>query len=305
MGKIVVIGSSNTDLVVNVDRMPQPGETILGGTFMMAAGGKGANQAVAASRLGGDVTFVARVGNDPFGERALADYAAERMDIRYVTRDPSAASGVALICVDKAAENSIVVAPGANNCLTPEDVDRAEAEIAAADFVMLQLEVPMETVCRAAEVAETHGVKVILNPAPAADVPDELLRRCFLLTPNRSECARLAGMTVRNCDDALRAADMLRARGVRNVIVTLGSEGSLIHSETCSERVAARKVEAVDTTAAGDVFNGALAVALSEGRTLVDAARFATAASAIAVTRLGAQTSVPTRAEVDALLVEA
>lgn len=305
MGKIVVIGSSNTDLVVNVDRMPQPGETILGGTFMMAAGGKGANQAVAASRLGGDVTFVARVGNDPFGERALADYAAERMDIRHVTRDPSAASGVALICVDKAAENSIVVAPGANNCLTPEDVDRAEAEIAAADFVMLQLEVPMKTVCRAAEVAEAHGVKVILNPAPAADVPDELLRRCFLLTPNRSECARLAGMTVRNCDDALRAADMLRAHGVRNVIVTLGSEGSLIRSETCSERVAARKVEAVDTTAAGDVFNGALAVALSEGRTLVDAVRFATAASAIAVTRLGAQTSVPTRAEVDALLVEA
>ena len=169
MGKIVVIGSANTDLVVKTDRMPSPGETILGGSFMMSGGGKGANQAVAASRLGGEVTFVARVGNDLFGERALAGYRAERLDVRHVTRDATVPSGVALICVDGAAENSIVVAPGANERLSPEDVDRAEAEIAAADFVVLQLEIPLPAVMRAAEVAERHGVRVILNPAPAPD----------------------------------------------------------------------------------------------------------------------------------------
>ena len=212
MGKIVVIGSANTDLVVKTDRMPSPGETILGGSFMMSGGGKGANQAVAASRLGGEVTFVARVGNDLFGERALAGYRAERLDVRHVTRDATVPSGVALICVDGAAENSIVVAPGANERLSPEDVDRAEAEIAAADFVVLQLEIPLPAVMRAAEVAERHGVRVILNPAPAAAIPDELLRRCYLLTPNRGECAMLTGMPVADAAGAERAADALLAR---------------------------------------------------------------------------------------------
>ena len=213
MGKIVVIGSANTDLVVKTDRMPSPGETILGGSFMMSGGGKGANQAVAASRLGGEVTFVARVGNDLFGERALAGYRAERLDVRHVTRDATVPSGVALICVDGAAENSIVVAPGANERLSPEDVDRAEAEIAAADFVVLQLEIPLPAVMRAAEVAERHGVRVILNPAPAAAIPDELLRRCYLLTPNRGECAMLTGMPVADAAGAERAADALLALG--------------------------------------------------------------------------------------------
>ena len=228
MGKIVVIGSANTDLVVKTDRMPSPGETILGGSFMMSGGGKGANQAVAASRLGGEVTFVARVGNDLFGERALAGYRAERLDVRHVTRDATVPSGVALICVDGAAENSIVVAPGANERLSPEDVDRAEAEIAAADFVVLQLEIPLPAVMRAAEVAERHGVRVILNPAPATAIPDELLRRCYLLTPNRGECAMLTGMPVADAAGAERAADALLARGVRHVVVTLGSEGALV-----------------------------------------------------------------------------
>lgn len=304
MGKIVVIGSANTDLVVKTDRMPSPGETILGGRFMMAAGGKGANQAVAASRLGGEVTFVARVGCDMFGERALAGYRAERMDVRYVVRDEAAPSGVALICVDGAAENSIVVAPGANENLSPQDVDRAEAEIAAADFVVLQLEVPLPTVVHAAEVAARHGVRVILNPAPAAAIPDALLQRCYLLTPNRSECAMLAGMPVVDDADAERAADALLARGAGHVVVTLGGQGALVKGPDCCERVAARQVAAVDTTGAGDTFNGALAVALSEGRSLREAVRFATAASSIAVTRMGAQSSVPTRAEVDALLAE-
>ena len=228
MGKIVVIGSANTDLVVKTDRMPSPGETILGGSFMMSGGGKGANQAVAASRLGGEVTFVARVGNDLFGERALAGYRAERLDVRHVTRDATVPSGVALICVDGAAENSIVVAPGANERLSPEDVDRAEAEIAAADFVVLQLEIPLPAVMRAAEVAERHGVRVILNPAPAAAIPDELLRRCYLLTPNRGECAMLTGMPVADAAGAERAADALLARGVRRVVFS-----RLDSSESC------------------------------------------------------------------------
>ncbi len=305
MGKIVVIGSANTDLVVKTDRMPSPGETVLGGRFMMAGGGKGANQAVAASRLGGEVTFVARVGRDLFGEQALAGYRAERMDVRHVTCDEDAPSGVALICVDRAAENSIVVAPGANERLSPQDVDRAEPEIAAADFVVLQLEIPLPAVVHAAEVAERHGVPVILNPAPAAAIPDELLRRCYLLTPNRSECAMLTGMPVTDAADVERAADALLARGVRHVVVTLGGEGSLVKGPDCCERVEARRVEAVDTTGAGDTFNGALAVALSEGRPLREAVRFATAASSIAVTRMGAQSSVPMREEVDALLSEA
>lgn len=304
MGKIVVIGSANTDLVVKTDRMPSPGETVLGGRFMMAGGGKGANQAVAASRLGGEVTFVARVGRDLFGEQALAGYRAERMDVRHVTCDEDAPSGVALICVDRAAENSIVVAPGANERLSPQDVDRAEPEIAAADFVVLQLEIPLPAVVHAAEVAERHGVPVILNPAPAAVIPDELLRRCYLLTPNRSECAMLTGMPVTDAADVERAADALLARGVRRVVVTLGGEGSLVKGPDCCERVEARRVEAVDTTGAGDTFNGALAVALSEGRPLREAVRFATAASSIAVTRMGAQSSVPMREEVDALLSE-
>lgn len=305
MGKIVVIGSANTDLVVKTDRMPSPGETVLGGRFMMAGGGKGANQAVAASRLGGEVTFVARVGRDLFGEQALAGYRAERMDVRHVTCDEDAPSGVALICVDRAAENSIVVAPGANERLSPQDVDRAEPEIAAADFVVLQLEIPLPAVVHAAEVAERHGVPVILNPAPAAAIPDELLRRCYLLTPNRSECAMLTGMPVTDAADVERAADALLARGVRHVVVTLGGEGSLVKGPDYCEWVEARRVEAVDTTGAGDTFNGALAVALSEGRSLREAVRFATAASSIAVTRMGAQSSVPMREEVDALLAEA
>ena len=247
---------------------------------------------------------MARVGNDLFGERALAGYRAERLDVRHVTRDATVPSGVALICVDGAAENSIVVAPGANERLSPEDVDRAEAEIAAADFVVLQLEIPLPAVMRAAEVAERHGVRVILNPAPAAAIPDELLRRCYLLTPNRGECAMLTGMPVDDAAGAERAADALLAHGVRHVVVTLGSEGALVKGPESCERVAARRVEAVDTTGAGDTFNGALAVALSEGRPLSEAVRFATAASAIAVTRMGAQSAVPMREEVDALLAE-
>lgn len=299
MGKIVVIGSSNTDLVVRTPRIPRPGETLIGSAFMVNAGGKGANQAVAAARMGGRVTFVASVGDDQFGREAVAHYSAEGIDTRFIVSHPGVASGVALISVDDAAENSIVVAPGANALLSPADVEAAEARIAAADYVLMQLEIPMETVLRGIEVAARYGVRVILNPAPAAVIPDEVLARLDLITPNRSETELLTGLKIAGVNDALAAAEWFRARGVKRVAVTMGCNGALVMDASAAEFIPAYRVEAVDTTAAGDVFNGALAVALAEGRTLGAAARFAAAASSIAVTRQGAQRSIPQREEVD------
>lgn len=298
MGKIVVIGSSNTDLVIRTPRIPSPGETLIGSDFMINAGGKGANQAVAAARMGGDVCFVACVGDDGFGAEAVRHYAGEGIDTSYIVRRNGVASGVALIAVDDAAENSIVVAPGANALLSPADIDAVESEIAAADYLLVQLEIPMETVARATELAVRHGVRVILNPAPAAPIADEVLARLDLITPNRSETELLTGLKVENVGDAVAAAAWFRGRGVRRVAVTMGSAGALVADERGEEFVPAYRVEAVDTTAAGDVFNGALAVALSEGRELGAAARFA-AASSIACTRIGAQRSIPQRREVD------
>ena len=296
MGKIVVIGSSNTDLVIRTPRIPSPGETLIGSDFMINAGGKGANQAVAAARMGGDVCFVACVGDDGFGAEAVRHYAGEGIATSYIVRRNGVASGVALIAVDDAAENSIVVAPGANALLSPADIDAVESEIAAADYLLVQLEIPMETVARATELAVRHGVRVILNPAPAAPIADEVLARLDLITPNRSETELLTGLKVENVGDAVAAAAWFRGRGVRRVAVTMGSAGAVERGE---EFVPAYRVEAVDTTAAGDVFNGALAVALSEGRELGAAARFAAAASSIACTRIGAQRSIPQRREVD------
>ena len=281
MGKIVVIGSSNTDLVIRTPRIPSPGETLIGSDFMINAGGKGANQAVAAARMGGDVCFVACVGDDGFGAEAVRHYAGEGIDTSYIVRRNGVASGVALIAVDDAAENSIVVAPGANALLSPADIDAVESEIAAADYLLVQLEIPMETVARATELAVRHGVRVILNPAPAAPIADEVLARLDLITPNRSETELLTGLKVENVGDAVAAAAWFRGRGVRRVAVTMGSAGALVADERGEEFVPAYRVEAVDTTAAGDVFNGALAVALSEGRELGAAARFAAAASSI------------------------
>lgn len=299
MNKIVVLGSSNTDLVVRSSRMPRAGETLLGGDFMMAAGGKGANQAVAIARLGSPVTFIAKVGCDMFGERAVEQYAAEGIDTSTILRDREMPSGVAIITVNDAGENCIVVAGGANNGMTVADVDSMRDRIESAEYLLMQLEVPMPVVEYAAEIAFAAGVKVILNPAPAAKLSDGLLAKCYMLTPNETECGVIAGVPVENCEQAEAAAEALIAKGVRNVIVTLGGKGSLYKSATERAIIPACRVKAVDTTAAGDTYNGALCLALSEGRTIREAAEFATKAAAISVTRAGAQPSLPTRCEVE------
>jgi ribokinase len=304
MSRVLVVGSSNTDMVVRVPRIPGPGETVLGGTFAMAAGGKGANQAVAAARAGGEVTFIARLGDDFFGEQALAGFAADGLETRFVIKTPGLASGVALIAVDERGENSIAVAPGANALLSAEDVIRAEASFAAADVVLLQLESPPDAVEAAVRLAEEKRVPVLLNPAPARPLDDDLLRRVAILTPNEHEAALLAGSKTDGEPDIGRAASRLRKRGPETVIVTRGGKGVFVSAPVLEGPLPAFSVRPVDTTAAGDVFNGALAVALGEKRPLAEAIRFAQAAAAISVTRRGAQPSAPTRAEIVAVLAD-
>ena len=299
---ILVVGSSNTDMIIKVGHIPRPGETILGGEFASAAGGKGANQAVGAARAGGAVTFIARVGQDMFGDKAVAGFIADGINVDYVVRDPTCPSGVALIFVGQNGENTIAVASGANAKLTPADLKKATSAFSQSSVVVLQLETPLKTVEAAAKLAATAGARVILNPAPARSLPDDLLRRVYLLTPNESEAEMLTGMTVNSEAAAAKAADALLARGVQHVIITLGARGAFVAGRQDRGLVKGYKVKPVDTTGAGDVFNGTLAVALAEGKSLLDAARFASAAAAISVTRLGAQTSAPTRGEIDQLL---
>ena len=302
MKRVLVVGSSNTDMIIRVPRIPRPGETILGGEFTMAGGGKGANQAVAAARAGGRVTLVARVGDDIFGERALAGFRADGIDTRFVLRTSGAASGVALIDVDDRGENSISVASGANALLSAADVESAAEAFAAADIVLVQLESPIETVEAAVRKAGEKGVPVILNPAPARPLDEDLLSLVSVLTPNESEAELLSGIAVRDADGVRRAAARLRARGAARVVVTLGERGVYASAPEFEGPVPAFKVDAVDTTAAGDVFNGALAVALAEKLPLSEALRFAQAAAAISVTRPGAQPSAPTRPEINKLI---
>jgi ribokinase len=303
--KILVVGSSNTDMIIKLDRIPQPGETILGGEFATAAGGKGANQAVAAARAGGDVTFVARVGQDMFGEKAVAGLVQDGIHVQYVTRDPAAPSGVALIFVAKDGENSIAVASGANGRLSPADVMKAKGSIAGARAVVMQLETPLDTVQAAAELAARAEVPVILNPAPARALPDKLLKLVSILTPNETEAEFLTGIAVTDDATAAEAATKLRARGVEAVILTLGARGAFAATASTQELVPGFPVKAVDTTGAGDVFNGALSVALGEGRSLLEAVRFGNAAAALSVTRLGAQHSARHRKEIELFLTMA
>jgi len=301
--RVVVIGSSNTDMILQMERIPRPGETILGGDFSMAAGGKGANQAVAAARAGGKVTLLARVGNDLFGQQAVDGFQQAGIETQHVIQDNEAPSGVALIFVAKDGENSIGVASGANGRLSPSDVDAAQSCLVLANMLVMQLETPLETVQRAAEIASAAGVPVILNPAPAQSLGDDLLRHISVLTPNESEAEILTRIEVTDVHSARRAATALQARGIETVIVTLGALGALVAGKNFSDLVPAFQVEPVDTTAAGDVFNGALAVALAEEKQLADAVRFANAAAALSVTKLGAQPSAPTRQAIEHLLL--
>ena len=297
MKKIIVIGSSNVDMVVRTSHLPAPGETILGGEFFMNQGGKGANQAVAIKRLGGNLIFMAKLGNDVLGRQSVGYFKKEGIDTRYIALDEDSASGVALISVDDHAENSIVVASGANMLLNEQDVDKMLEEMCEGDILLMQLEIPLQTVEYAARKAFGKGVKVVLNPAPARSLPKELFRHLYMVTPNRIEAEMLTGIKIANDADVEKVAEEICAMGVRNVIITLGSKGCLIREEGVSYRIDAFKVEPIDTTAAGDTFNGALCVGLSEGMDLKQAAVMASKASSIAVTRMGAQSSIPYREE--------
>jgi ribokinase len=299
---VLVIGSSNTDLIIKAERIPQPGETILGGQFVRAAGGKGANQAVAAARAGGAVTFIARAGCAANGEAALAGFAADDINVKHIIRDRTSPSGVALIFVGKSGENSIAVASGANDKLSPTDVRKAKDAFRRARVVLLQLETPLRTVAASIALAAAAGVRVVLNPAPARPLPANLLKRVYLLTPNESEAELLTGVAVTSIAAVAKAAGKLLARGVQNVIITMGSRGAFVAGKDLRQMIPGFKVSAVDATGAGDVFNGALVVVLAEGHSLLEAARFACAAAAISVTRFGAQSSAPTRKEIQAML---
>ena len=295
---VVVVGSANTDMVVKTAHIPGPGETVLGGEFIMAAGGKGANQAVAAARLGAQVTFVARLGTDVFGDQAVAGYQREGIDTSYIVRDPETASGVALIFVDAAGENSIAVASGANACLAPADVERASGAIANADVLLVQLEIPIASVRRAVELAHQAGTRVVLNPAPAKEIDPALLALVSIATPNEHEIKVIVGEAERQ-----RSIDSMLHAGTETVLVTLGRQGVLwARRDGRQELVPAFSVTAVDTTGAGDAFNGGLACALARGLPMAEAIRYANAVGALAVTQMGAQPSMPARTAVEAFL---
>jgi ribokinase len=296
---IVVIGSTNTDMVIRADHLPAPGETLLGGSFFMNPGGKGANQAVAAKRLGGDVTFIAKTGSDIFGVDALRSFIREGIHVNYMLTDPDTPSGVALITVDQHAENTIVVAPGANGTLSSSDLDHATDVIKSAAIVLMQLETPLETVTKAAALVASGNGIVILNPAPACPLPNDLLKNISIITPNETEAEMLSGIHITDNESVRTAAHAIRQKGVDTVIITLGAKGAYILGKDIEQLVEAPIVEAIDTTAAGDVFNGALAAGLAEGLSLVEAVEFGCHAASISVTRLGAQAAAPYRHEIE------
>lgn len=299
---ILVVGSTNTDMVIKADHLPAPGETILGGHFFMNPGGKGANQAVAAKRLGGEVTFIAKTGNDIFGGRSIQLFKEEGIDITHMIIDAEHPSGVALITVDKNAENCIVVASGANATLSPADLGPATELIKKAGIVLMQLEIPLETVLYVALIAKAQGAQVILNPAPACPLDEALLTCISIITPNKKEAEMLSGISINDMVSTASAARAIREKGVETVIITLGATGAYISNKDMDVLIPSHAVNAVDTTAAGDVFNGALAVALSEGIPLKQAVAFACKAASISVTRLGAQSAAPHRSEIESIL---
>lgn len=301
-GKLVVLGSINADHILNINHFPQPGETVIGKQYTVAFGGKGANQAVAAGRAGADISFIACVGDDDIGERVRQQWASDNIDTSPVEAIADTTTGVALIFVNAEGENVIGIDAGANKVVTPDYLNRYQQNIVDASALLMQLESPLETVIAAAKLAKQHNTQVILNPAPACELPDELLSLVDMITPNETEAERLTGIQVNNNDDAQRAAKALHDKGIETVIITLGSKGVWLSQQGEGKQVSGFRVKAVDTIAAGDTFNGALVTALLEGAAMDKAVRFAHAAAAIAVTRPGAQPSVPWRNEIDDFL---
>lgn len=301
---VLVVGSFMMDLIVRAPRLPKEGETIIGTEFGRAPGGKGANQAVAAARLGARVTMVGRVGDDLFGADQIQSMENAGVETRFIIKDSEAPTGVGSITLDEKGNNRIIIVPGANMCCTPTDIDRAEEAIERADILLLQLEIPVEVAAYAVAKAKEAQKPVILNPAPARELPDELLRDVTVLTPNESEAEMLTGIPVSGVDGAKEAASALRERGVKYVVVTLGAKGALFAGPDGMQVVPTWPVEVVDTTAAGDAFNGALAVALAQRKPWEEALRFANAVGALAVTKFGAQPSMPDKETVDAFLKE-
>jgi len=300
--KVCVVGSSMIDLISKVPRLPKLGETLVGHAFHMGYGGKGANQAVMAAKLGAQVTMVNKLGRDVFGEGTLKNYREQGIDTTHVMFDETRFSGVAPIFVDDNAQNFIVIVPGANLGLSPTDVQAAREVILAADLLVCQLEIPVETTLEAFRIAKSGRVRTILNPAPAAPIPDELLRLTDICAPNETETELLTGMPVQTLGEAEGAAQILRSRGVEVVILTLGERGALLVDGAGVEHIPAIKVDAVDPTGAGDAFIGSLAVYLGEGLPLRDAIRRANVVAALSVTRIGTQISFPERAEADSFL---
>lgn len=297
--KIVVVGSSNTDMVFKTQRFPKPGETILGGDFFVFQGGKGANQAIAAARLGGDVSFICKVGNDSFGNDAITGYTKDGIDTSGILKTDTAPTGVAVITINQEGENSIVVASGANALLCVDDVKNAHTILANASWLLTQLETPLPVIEFLAAYARDQKKNFILNPAPAAQLSASVYDHLFLITPNETETALLTGIEVTDEVTAQKAATVFKSKGVQHVIITMGSKGAYVDADSFQGMIESIKVKAVDTTAAGDVFNGAVVVALAEGKGWKEAVQFACKAAAISVTKMGAQTSAPTRKEIE------
>jgi len=300
--KLVVLGSVNADHVLSVSRFPRPGETLVGSDYHIAYGGKGANQAVAAGRSGADIAFIACVGSDDIGARMTEQFVIDGIDTQAVMAVEGTTTGVAMIWVSAEGENCIGISAGANAALTPERLQPHLPLIRDADVLLMQLESPLNTVELAAQTAKKAGTQVILNPAPAQALPESLLQVIDVITPNETEAQALTGIVVETDADAQKAADALHAYGIQTVLITLGARGVWVSEQGKGELVPGFRVQALDTTAAGDTFNGALVTAQLEGLPMAQAIRFAHAAAAISVTRSGAQPSIPLRSEVDAFL---
>lgn len=297
--KVVVVGSSNTDIVINTQTLPLPGETVLGNRYQMSHGGKGGNQAVAASRLGAEVALIARVGADMFGKSSVRNYEDYGIDTSAVHLDWNTPSGLAMVTVDDEGQNLITVATGANSNLSCDDIDQAEELFSVADFVLIQLEIPDEVVYHTLKKAHGMGIRCILNPAPAHLLPDDIFECISIITPNQREAKIITGIEVKGIDSARNAAKHLFQKGIETVIITMGEQGAYVYTENIDQLFPTDKVTATDTTAAGDVFNGALVAALGEDMPLEDAVMFANKAASISVTRFGAQSSIPKRHELD------